>query len=120
MGAASSLESEDDVAQARDWIRLFAVDSKVVVVPEDVWLRGCGTWWTGGRVEVLGLGDNAAHWAARFWCKGHLRNVLEAAVSVVALVADLSSYPLYRRRRRRPRATQSRVSTPDDNHLLHL
>jgi hypothetical protein len=80
MGAAGSLESEDDVAQARDWIRLFAVDSKVVVVPEDVWLRGCGTGWTGGGVEVLGLRDNAAHWAARFWCKGHLRNVLEAVV----------------------------------------
>jgi hypothetical protein len=49
MGAASSLESEDDVALARDWIRLFAVDGKVVVVPDDVWLRSCGTWWTGGR-----------------------------------------------------------------------
>jgi hypothetical protein len=82
MGAASSLQSEDDVALARDWIRLFAVDGEVVVVPEDVWLRGCGTWWAGGRCErigsVLGLGDNAAHWAARLWCKGHLRYVLEA------------------------------------------
>lgn len=72
MGPANSLESEDDVALARDWIRLFAVDSEVAVVPEDVWLRDCGTR-TGGRGErlLLGLGDNAAHWAARFRCKGH-------------------------------------------------
>ena len=56
MGAASSLQSEDDVALARDRVRLFAVGSKVVVVPEDVWLRGCGTrcQWTGGRGERIG------------------------------------------------------------------
>jgi hypothetical protein len=45
-GTASSLESEDDVALARDGIRLFAVGSQVVVVPEDVWLRGRGTRWS--------------------------------------------------------------------------
>jgi hypothetical protein len=43
---ASSLESEDDVAMARDWIRPFAVGGQVVVVPEDVWLGGGGTRWT--------------------------------------------------------------------------
>jgi len=37
---AGSLESEDYVALARDWIGLFAVDSEVGIVPEDVWLRG--------------------------------------------------------------------------------
>lgn len=81
------------MALTRDRIRLFAIDGQVVVVPEDVWLRGCGTWWTESIAQVLGLGDNAAHWAARFWCKCHSRNVLErppicrrVVVVVVAVV----------------------------------
>lgn len=97
MRAAGSLESEDDVALARDRIRLFAVDSKVVVVPEDVGLRGCGTG-RGERIAfLLGLGDNATHWAARFWCKGHLRNVLGSSRQcrvrfiVVVVVVRLSA-----------------------------
>jgi hypothetical protein len=87
----SSLESENDVALARDWIRLFAVDSAVVVVPEDVWLRGRGA---GGRAEgialVLGLGDNAAHWAARFRCEGHSENNPRKTVHPVVVVVVLS------------------------------
>lgn len=63
------------MALARDWIRLFAVDGEVDVVPEDVWLRGRGARWAAGGIEeialILGLGDDAAHWAARFWCEGH-------------------------------------------------
>lgn len=109
----SSLESDDDVALARDWIRLFAVDGKVVVVPEDVWLRVCGTRWTCGRGKrialVLGLGDNAAHGAARFGCKGHLNE----KKYVLKAVADLSSvvvYRLYRRRRLSPGELRSHVS----------
>ena len=115
MGAAGSLESEDDVALARDRIRRFAVDSKVVVVPEDVWLRvrGCGTG-RGERIAfLLGLGDNATHWAARFWCKGHLGNVLGSShrcrvLFIVVVVVVV-------------RVLRSHVSaTPDDNHPLHL
>jgi hypothetical protein len=44
---------------------------------------------------VLGLGDNATHWAARFWCKCHLetfserppicRRVLDIVVVVVVV-----------------------------------
>ena len=52
-GTASSPKSEDDVALARDWIRRFAVGSQVVVMPEDVWLRGCGTRWTAWRGERI-------------------------------------------------------------------
>lgn len=37
--AASSLESNNYVALARDWICLFAVGGKVVIVPKDVGLR---------------------------------------------------------------------------------
>ena len=100
MGAASSLQSENDVALTRDRIGLFAVDSKVVVVPEDVWLRGCGTRWTSGRTErialVLGLGDNATHWAARFRCKGHLGYVSRcgrrSVVVVVVVARELRSH----------------------------
>jgi hypothetical protein len=75
--AAGSLKSNDYVALTRDGIRFFAVDAEVFVMPENVWLGGGGgAWRTGGRgkvvVLILGLRDNAAHWAARFRCESHL------------------------------------------------
>ena len=86
----SSLKSEDYVSLARDWIRLFVVDSEVVVVPEDVWLRDRGARWAGGRVEaialMLGLGDNAAHRAARFRCEGHFGTISQTVGVTLAVV----------------------------------
>jgi hypothetical protein len=74
--ATDALESHDYVSLARDRIGLFAVDSEIVVAPEDVRLRSrrgrWWRWWAKGITLRPSLRDNATHWTTRFRSERHL------------------------------------------------